>query len=292
MSQLDVERVSIIVPIYNGEDGVSALLDALRAQDYPSDRFEVLIVDNGSTDNTMDIIEAYGRAHPTFPLRLLKEHERRGSYAARNKGVSVATGDILAFTDGDCQPISTWLSAGVEALRRSGVAQAAGAIEFLFANQPPNIWEYIDSIMHLRQPIYVRDNHFGATANLFVRAEALRAVGGFRDDLKSGGDFEFGQRMHDAGYQIVYAEAARILHVARASHDEVVTKIRRVASGLKTLETEGRVRPVSFRDLKPRRQLPESAVPPRGLLKRAQLFALMNYLHYVRLHARATARAA
>jgi glycosyltransferase involved in cell wall biosynthesis len=284
--------VSVIVPIYNGEHGVRGLLDALAMQDYPRSRFEILIVDNGSSDRTMELIEGFARQTPDLALKLAKEHERRGSYAARNLGVSLAKGAILAFTDGDCRPIPGWISAGVRALADSAADQAAGAIEFMFSNEPPNLWEHLDSVMHLRQDTYVRDNAFGATANLFVRAEALRSVNGFRADLQSGGDFEFGQRMRDAGFRIVFAPEARILHEARNSHREIATKVRRVATGLSTLTAEGRLPQVSLNDFKPRRRLPQAAQElTRGLVRNAALLALMNYFHYMRLRARMKAAA-
>lgn len=283
--------VTVIVPIYNGEDGVTGLLEALRAQDYPHDRLEVLIVDNGSRDRTMDIVQAFAEASPGFPLRLITEHEQRGSYAARNKAVAVARGEILAFTDGDCRPAPGWISSGVETLRRSEVEQVAGAIQFEFANDPPNIWEFVDSVMHLRQEIYVRDNQFGATANLFVRAAALRQVGGFRSDLKSGGDFEFGQRMRNAGFGITYCPDARIGHAARDSHREVATKVRRVGAGLATLVDEGRLRPFSLRDLKPRRRAPDGTpVAALGFGRRTLMMILINYFHYMRLASRLSER--
>ena len=279
--------VSIIVPIYNGEDGVGHLLEALAAQDYPPGRFEIIIVDNGSSDRTMAMVEAFAEANAGLPLRLATEHEHRGSYAARNKGVATAKGPILAFTDADCRPVPTWLSAGVEAMHRNGVDQVAGAIEFLFANDPPNAWELLDSTVHLRQDLYVRDNAFGATANLFVRAEALAKVGGFRQNLQSGGDFEFGQRMKGAGFTIAYSPEALIRHSARASHDEIATKVRRVAAGLNTLTTEGLIQPIALKDLKPRRRAPESPrVASLGVVRHAVLIVLINYFHYMRVHAR------
>jgi glycosyltransferase involved in cell wall biosynthesis len=292
-SQTDAaEFVTVIVPIYNGEDGVTKLLEALRAQDYPPDRFEVLIVDNGSKDRTMAKVEAFAAAHRGLNLKLVTEHEHQGSYAARNKGVAAAKGDILAFTDGDCRPTPTWISAGVVALRRHGVEQVAGAVEFFFADNPPNPWEQVDSVIHLRQDLYVRDNAFGATANLFVRAQALAQVNGFRANLQSGGDFDFGQRMKAAGFRIVYCAEAVIGHEARASHHEVATKVRRVASGLETLVDEGRLKRLSPKDFKPRRRPPEGTpIAHLGFGRYAVLMLLINYFHYMRLRARIAARA-
>jgi glycosyltransferase involved in cell wall biosynthesis len=285
------EFVSVIVPVYNGEDGVTTLLAALSAQDYPAESFEILVVDNGSADRTMAVVEAYAESRPSPKIRLLTEHERRGSYAARNKGVSVAKGTILAFTDADCRPVAGWIAAGVDAMRQSSAEQAGGAIEFLFANQPPNAWEQLDSLIFLRQSQYVREFGWSATANLFVRADALASVGGFRADLQSGGDAEFGLRMKAAGFRIVYSPEALIRHEARATHHEVATKARRISAGLEQLAGEGRIRPLSLVDFKPRRRLPEGSAAARpGFLRHVVLIVLLNYVHYLRLHARLSAR--
>jgi glycosyltransferase involved in cell wall biosynthesis len=87
--------VSIIVPVYNGSRTIDALLTSLLALDYPPDQHEILIVDNKSTDDTRQRIQRY-------PVTLLEETEIQGSYAARNRGIEAAQGEILAFTDADC----------------------------------------------------------------------------------------------------------------------------------------------------------------------------------------------
>jgi glycosyltransferase involved in cell wall biosynthesis len=94
--------VSIIVPVYNGSRTIDALLVSLLALDYPADRYEILIVDNRSSDDTRERVARY-------PVTLLEETEIQSSYAARNRGVEAATGEILAFTDADCVVEPAWL---------------------------------------------------------------------------------------------------------------------------------------------------------------------------------------
>ena len=89
--------VSVIVPVKNGEKTIGILLAALLKQNYPQDKMQVIIVDNGSQDNTIEIIKKY-------PVILEYENEKDSSYAARNKGLAAAQGEIIAFTDADCIP--------------------------------------------------------------------------------------------------------------------------------------------------------------------------------------------
>ena len=94
--------ISIIVPVYNGENIIGACLKSLLAQDYPKDKYEVIAVDNNSKDKTADIIKEYS-------VHYLFESKVQGSYAARNTGVRHAKGEILAFTDADCVADKGWL---------------------------------------------------------------------------------------------------------------------------------------------------------------------------------------
>ena len=89
--------VSVIVPVYNDPEGIRDCLTALSEQSYPDDRYEVIVVDNGSTDSTRSVISE-------FPVTFRIEDEIQGSYAARNTGIANAHGDVFGFVDADCTP--------------------------------------------------------------------------------------------------------------------------------------------------------------------------------------------
>ena len=165
-------------------------------------------------------------------LRILHE-PKPGSYAARNAGIRQAQGDVVVFTDADCLPTRDWLREGLEALRNQpDKIGVAGAVRFLYRRQSaPNTWELLDSVLHIQQELYVKDNHFGATANLFVRRNAFETVGLFREDLMSGGDREWGERAFCLGRQLGYAERAIVLHPARWSWTDLLKKTQRIAGG-------------------------------------------------------------
>jgi glycosyltransferase involved in cell wall biosynthesis len=117
----------VIVPVLNDARGIEACVNALLRQTYPSDRYEIIVADNGSTDGTRGVVERL-RAGAGSRLLLVVEDGVRSSYAARNLALGAASGQIVAFTDADCSPAASWLERGVHALdvRDSVPAGAAG----------------------------------------------------------------------------------------------------------------------------------------------------------------------
>lgn len=189
--------VSVIVPVYNEALRIAKCIEALLNQTYPHERYEVLIVDNGSSDTTQSVAAKY-------PVKLLIENTTQSSYAARNKGILNAKGDLIALTDADCIPAPDWIEKGVgNLLRVPNCGLVAGRISPLFKDpKRPNAFETYESIMHFRQKKYVQFHKYGATANVFTYKKTFEKVGLFNDTLRSGGDNEWGRRVEkhfDAG---------------------------------------------------------------------------------------------
>src|SRR5690242_505050 len=126
-------KVSVIVPIYNGEEDLPGLIDCLRTQTYPRAQVEYLLVDNASRDRTADIIKTCSEESKREGLiiRYLSETKIQTSYAARNTGIRAATGDFLAFTDADCRPQPGWLFNLIQPFVNPEVGLVAGSIEAL-----------------------------------------------------------------------------------------------------------------------------------------------------------------
>lgn len=216
--------VSVIIPVYNDLERLDTCLEALAKQTYGAR--EVIVVDNGSSDPASSL----SGKHPSVRF----EHEgMRGSYAARNRGIEAARGDILAFTDSDCIPAPDWLERGVRALRGCGdCGIVAGKVDVFLQNEAaPTAFERLEQIFAFPQDTYVRKGRFGVTANIFTTRRVVDAVGPFDATLQSGGDFEWGQRVSAAGFSVQYAPDVVVLHPARADVHEVRKKIRRMANG-------------------------------------------------------------
>ena len=108
-------RVSVIVPVYIDKSSISKCIKSLMKQTYKKESYEIIIVDNGSSDGTLTTINK-------FPVRVLVEGKKRSSYVARNRGIRNANNDILAFTDADAIVDRKWLECGVKNL--SGLIQS------------------------------------------------------------------------------------------------------------------------------------------------------------------------
>lgn len=226
MTLSTLDFVSVIVPIFNDTERLAHCLQALEQQTYPNHSYEVIVVDNASEDDVQSVVTNFSHAKGVV-------EPQRGSYAARNTGIAIAKGNILAFTDADCIPAPDWIEKGVQSLRDvPNCGLVAGRIEFSYQNpQQPNSIELCDSVLYLQQDLYLKHAKFGATANVFTYKSVFAEVGLFDQILKSGGDYEWGQRVFAAGYQQVYSPEAYVYHPARHSFEQLYKKILRTTRG-------------------------------------------------------------
>jgi cellulose synthase/poly-beta-1,6-N-acetylglucosamine synthase-like glycosyltransferase len=173
------------------------------------------------------VVEQFGQAKLAF-------EGQPGSYAARNRGISIAQGEIFAFTDADCIPDPHWIEKGVaKLLSVPNCGLVAGKITLFCQNPdrptPVELFERIE--LNFPQDEKLKNDHFGMTANIFTFRAVFETVGLFNSTLKSGGDREWGQRVYAAGYQQVYAEDAWVAHPARHSFSQLRTRITRLVGG-------------------------------------------------------------
>lgn len=213
--------VSVIVPIYNGEDDLPDLLAGLQGQDYPRDRVDYWLVDNGSRDRTPEILRAAAQSQD-IQIHALTYRDIQSSYAARNAGILAATGQILAFTDADCQPEPSWLRELVQPFADPAVGLVAGGIQAL----PSQHWleRYAERQGTLSQTNTLNHSFlpYGQTANLAVRAEVFPQAGLFRPHLTTGGDADFCWRVQqETDWRLASAETAVVYHRHRRTLDEL-----------------------------------------------------------------------
>jgi glycosyltransferase involved in cell wall biosynthesis len=223
--------ISVIVPVYNDEKGLAATLDSLMLQTYPKEQIEIIVVDNGSTDQSVAVAQ-------TFSGVIVLKENKPGSYAARNTGILTSSHPTLAFLDAECIAHPDWISEGIKALKKIQFdGLVGGKVIFTFQKKDnPNLIELYDSITHLKNKEYVEKDNFAVTGNMFTSKAVFDEVGLFDDELKSGGDREWGERVSRANKSVVFAEKALNYHHARSSIKQLITKTRRVISGLKIIE--------------------------------------------------------
>jgi len=220
------KKVTIVVPIYNDPEGIRTTLISIF--DQISDSFETIPVDNGSTDHTVDLIREIISESPRN-TQIHKQTDIQSSYAARNTGIKHASGDILLFLDADMWVPETWIEDMVETLESNNYDYLGCNVDVV-ADQP-NFWERYEQSFSFPVETYLKDKQFAPTCALAVRREVFEEVGLFDERLESGGDKEFGQRVHRAGFTQGYAGDITAYHPARDSWKALRSKALRIGRG-------------------------------------------------------------
>jgi glycosyltransferase involved in cell wall biosynthesis len=200
-----IPNVSVVVPVKNAGDDLPRLLRALAALEWPEDKLQRIVVDNGSTDGSRERAIAAG-------VRLLDE-PRPGSYAARNRGVRESTGDWVVFTDSDCAPRPDWLYR----LFADPVPDEVGAIvgEVLASELDTPVQRFIESRGLMKHAVTMPHKRLASfsTANVAIRRAVLDGLRGFSERALYFGDMEFSWRIQtDLGLRLAFRPDAVVLH--------------------------------------------------------------------------------
>lgn len=224
------------MPVFNNAGALGTCLRALTGQTLPRREYELIIIDNGSTDDS-------SRVAGSFDAVRVAVEPAPGSYAARNRGLALARGRILAFTDSDCIPDPDWLARGVSHFTPESVwLIVAGHIAVQFvAPAAPTAVESYEGFTALRQERFVSAGGFGATANLWATREVFDRAGPFDASLKSGGDVEWCQRAVAAGCTLRYAAEVVVSHPARRTFRDLHRKVARTIGGAHDLKGRARL---------------------------------------------------
>ena len=229
--------VSVIIPTYHDWERLKLCINGLHEQTYPREFFEVIIINNDPADFLPPSLDLTDNC-------LLITDGTPGSYAARNAGIRVAKGTILAFTDSDCIPQPRWIEAAVTALSL-GADRVAGKVELFFKSGKLTAIEKYEKALAFQQDNYVQIQGASVTANLITYKSAFQKVGLFDQSLFSGGDMEWGWRARDSGLSLIYSPEAVVLHPARRSIHEILRKKKRIIGGscniARLRENEGRI---------------------------------------------------
>jgi glycosyltransferase involved in cell wall biosynthesis len=221
-----VNTFSVVIATRNREALLAETLEALARQDWPADRFEIVVADNGSTDDTPHVVAEAARRRGAPLVRYLFV-AAPGKSAAVNQALILTTGEYIAFTDDDVRPDSDWLRRLAAAFRETGADFVAGRVTPAWEVPPP---DWVSPSVY--GVIAVPDN--GDTrlaltsgqhhvvpigANMAVRAEVIRCIGGLRVDLgkldgslRTGEDHEFFLRMLHTGFSGIYEPTAVVHH--------------------------------------------------------------------------------
>ena len=199
-------RVSVVVSTYQRATRVAELVEALERQTLPIEQFEVVIVDNGSTDSTAGVLADLQQQSP-LQLTVLRVEQNRGPARARNLGWSTATSEVIAFTDDDCVPDPRWLEELLVALEQNDVQLVQGRTlprpDQLDRVGPWSRTQQVDS-----------EDGYYQTCNIAYLRRALEEVGGFRTDfpVAAGEDTDLAWRVKKAGFASCFAGDALVFH--------------------------------------------------------------------------------
>ncbi|MCB2183199.1 MAG: glycosyltransferase family 2 protein [Desulfobulbaceae bacterium] len=218
--------VSVIIPTFNDSKSLVQCLKALEDQTYPPRCYEIIVVDNGSQENIVELAKKYPHVKTA--------HEKKpGSYSARNRGLLMAQGEIFAFTDSDCIPDRQWLANGVvHLLKKPDCGMVGGRIKlYCRNNEKPTMVELYEIATAFQQKKNIYEAKFSVTANLFTSKKVIDRVGQFDATLKSGGDVEWGNRVYKNGFSLVYGDDVCVSHPARRTVKQLYAKTVRVMGG-------------------------------------------------------------
>jgi GT2 family glycosyltransferase len=258
ITEADRPAVSVIIPAYNRKDELQELLAALAQQTLAPEQFEIIVVDDGSIDDTLFYLKSLvdsGRENLIFHYQ-----KNQGPGAARNRGMAMACGDVFAFTDTDCRPRTDWLEELLKPFADRHVGAVGGAEQ------------YDEHGTTLQQAIHIcmtssfttgglrgtagkkLARYYPRTFNMAISREAFEKTGGFKS-LYHGEDIELSFRIKQAGLALIFNERAKVFHRRRDTIKGFVKQVLKMGEARVTLAR-----------LHPQMLEPLHVVPAAGLL--------------------------
>lgn len=212
--------VSIVVPTFHRDVELARLLDCLAAQDYPRERFEIVVVDDACSKSAPAVVDQAAARHPKATMRCLAGRGR-GPATARNIGWRAAHGQIVAFIDDDAYPAQDrWLREGVARFTDPAVQGVAGRVVVPLPSGRPT--DFQRNVARLESGTFL-------TCNAFFRRAALERVDGFDERflVPYREDSDLLYRLQDAGGDYIQAEDARVIHPAPEGRFAVSLRLQR-----------------------------------------------------------------
>jgi succinoglycan biosynthesis protein ExoA len=217
--RVELPFVSIVIPVRNEAPFIAANLAAALAQDYPRDRFEVLVADGRSTDGTARIVESLAAAEPR--LRLV-DNPGRIVAAGLNRALALARGDVIIRLDGHCEYPPDYVRRVVELRERTGAANAGGVLEPIGASYVQRaICAALSSRVGVGGAALRAQAASGEVREVDAvhggcwLAETLRRAGHFDEDMVRNQDDEMSFRLRRAGGRVVQGSDLRVRYVVR-----------------------------------------------------------------------------
>lgn len=213
-------KVSVVVPTIGKPDFISSCLASLLNQNYPKDKYEVIVVDSSSDDGVRKLIEMLNQNLETPKLICLPQ-DKKGPAAARNLGLIHSEGDFICFIDDDCVADEYWIKNLLSGYSSNKIGGVGGKIVGL--NSKKVLEKFQDCLF---VPKLINGEYLPAinTSNASYRKSVLLEVGGFDEDFITNEDTELSHRVRKRGYLLKYVPNAIVYHRHR---DTLTTLLRR-----------------------------------------------------------------
>jgi GT2 family glycosyltransferase len=225
-------RVSVIIPVYNCRETIVQCLDSMASINHPS--FEIIVVDDGSTDGTKGICQSRDE------IRVISL-DRGGPSRARNTGITVAIGDLIAFTDGDCIADKDWLTALESGFRAPEVASVGGDQK----SPDDETWmgkriqEFLKCIGfmtgYIKTESTMGETDHNPSCNVMYRKSVLEEVGGFDEALFPSEDVDLDLKIRSRGYRLLYNPEAVVGHYRPRTYSDFAAMMRRYGASQRYL---------------------------------------------------------
>jgi len=195
---------SIVIPAYNASKTISKTIEACLAQDHGMDKLEIIVVDDGSADNTKEIVQRY-------PVKYIYQ-DKSGPARARNRGWLTAGGETIFFTDSDCIPEKSWVLKTLSDYTSEDIGAVGGS--YGIANPESLLADCVYQEIVYRHAKMPKKAKALGSYNLSVRRKALEEVGGYdeRYRMASGEDNDLSYKILEKGYYLIFDKDIKVLH--------------------------------------------------------------------------------
>lgn len=216
--------ISVIIPVLNEENHISPCLDSILSQ--TRRHIEVIVVDNGSSDGTVELVEKFVKMDNR--VRLIRE-DKKGIVVAKNRGIKEARGKVIAFTDADCVAVVSWLGSLIKHFQGPRVGSVGGPS--ISPKDDTVLGNIIINSLSCCFPAWkrfcevsggFREIDFNPPCNVMYPKRVFDELGGFKEDLYPFEDEEMICRIKDKGYKVYYDPDAIVYHYRKTSVPDVL----------------------------------------------------------------------
>jgi len=235
-------KASVVIPVYNEAVELEKVLNSLHKQTFPKNEFEIIVVDNGSTDHTKELVSMY----PGTKFLLQVEY-LNSSYSSRNRGIEASKGKVIILLDGTIIPDKNWLEEGLKCMKKKNADIVTSNVRFDFEDNVTGGKLYDSNNATTEKQ--VKERGVAVTASLFVKAVLFDEIGKFKEGAKTAEDGIWTWKAtHKYGYRLEFCNKSRAIKKAKTFH-KLLKKQWREAKGYPVFWKLQGIRPPIYKKL-------------------------------------------